>query len=475
MNNKFFLIILFFLSLSSFSQTPEDSKKKYPIRNINTNNNIVVSTSATPITDANFQYAINTCLATNPVDGMCSNSEYGAMPTWDVSQVTDMSYAFRLKTNFNGDLSAWDVSNVTTMFQMFGTANNFNGNISSWDVSNVTIMMYLFSNATSFNQPLEDWDVSNVTEMRDMFRYSSFNQDISGWCVTNIVSEPSDFSTGSPLIESNKPVWGTCANSSSDYNFCDDDGDGIMTIDLTTILDEVQVAVSGDLQVADPKLLIGTSDEKLLEIDNILQNPITTVLCELPDNTYDVAMNSSLHFYTTNYNSIDYVDDLTCQLTSQLNVGGNSLSFDTQDNLYFNALGAGTASTSAVYRLDSGSGATPYIWHDFNSGTAGGDFVIYGNFMYIAWKFNEDVLLKVTIDDDINYVSHEVLGPLKFNTFGLASEQGVLYGITEGEIYKINLSTSPPSFETILQNDYTHGAWYGSAGFSEAIAFSSSA
>jgi gliding motility-associated-like protein len=277
------------------------------------------------------------------------------------------------------------------------------------------------------------------------------------------------------VIKKNNIALSTSINTDFNYNFCDDDDDGIMTIDLTSILDEVQVAVSGDLQVADPKLLIGTSDEKLLEIDNILQNPITTVLCELPDNTYDVAMNSSLQFYTTNYNSIDYVDDLTCQLTSQLNMGGNSLSFDTQDNLYFNALGAGTASTSAVYRLDSGSGATPYIWHDFNSGTAGGDFVIYGNFMYIAWKFNEDVLLKVTIDDDINYVSHEVLGPLKFNTFGLASEQGVLYGITEGEIYKINLSTSPPSFETILQNDYTHGAWYGSAGFSEAIAFSSSA
>ena len=57
----------------------------------------------------------------------------------------------------------------------------------------------------------------------------------------------------------------------------------------------------------------------------------------------------------------------------------------------------------------------------------------------------------------------------------MASEQGILYGITEDEIYKINLATSPPSFETILLNDYTHGAWYGSAGFSEAIAFSSSA
>ena len=277
------------------------------------------------------------------------------------------------------------------------------------------------------------------------------------------------------VIKKNNIALSTSINTDFNYNFCDDDDDGIMTIDLTSILDEVQVAVSGDLQVADPKLLIGTSNEKLLEIDNILQNPITTVLCELPDNTYDVAMNSSLHFYSTNYNSIDYVDDLTCELTSQLNMGGNSLSFDTQDNLYFNALGAGTASTSAVYRLNPEPGATPYIWHDFNSGTAGGDFVIFGNFMYIAWKFNEDVLLKVTIDDDINYVSHEVLGPLKFNTFGLASEQGVLYGITEGEIYKINLSTSPPSFETILQNDYTHGAWYGSAGFSEAIAFSSSA
>ena len=34
----------------------------------------------TPITDANLQTAINTCLATNPEDGLCSDSEYGAMP-----------------------------------------------------------------------------------------------------------------------------------------------------------------------------------------------------------------------------------------------------------------------------------------------------------------------------------------------------------------------------------------------------------
>ena len=278
------------------------------------------------------------------------------------------------------------------------------------------------------------------------------------------------------VIKNNKTV-STLINTDFNYNFCDDDGDGVMTIDLTTILDEVQVAVSGDLQVDDPKLLIGTSEDKILQIDNILQNPITTIICELNENTYDVAMNANNEFFTTEYNSIKKANiaTTTCNLTFVSDLGGNSLSFDTQDNLYFNALGSSSASPTAVYRLNPEPGAQPYIWHDFNSGTAGGDFVIFGNFMYIAWKFNEDVLLKVTIDDDINYVSHEVLGPLKFNTFGLASEQGILYGITEDEIYKINLATSPPSFETILLNDYTHGAWYGSAGFSEAIAFSSSA
>jgi|TARA_B110000908_G_C10204791_1_gene427170 hypothetical protein len=45
----------------------------------------------TPITDDNLQTAINTCLSTNPVDGMCSDSEYGVMPNWDTGNVTNMS------------------------------------------------------------------------------------------------------------------------------------------------------------------------------------------------------------------------------------------------------------------------------------------------------------------------------------------------------------------------------------------------
>jgi len=148
--------------------------------------------SYSQFTDANFQQAINACLTTNPEDGLCSDSEYGAMPTWDVSQVTDMSYAFTQIVNFNGNISDWDVSNVTNMFGMFSLTAAFNQDIGSWDVSNVTNMEVMF------------------------YQASAFNQDISSWCVANIDSEPTQFSDNAPLSESNKPVWGSCPTASVD-------------------------------------------------------------------------------------------------------------------------------------------------------------------------------------------------------------------------------------------------------------------
>ena len=170
-----------------------------------------VSFAQTPITDDNFLYAINTCYALNPYDGMCSDSEFGAMPDWDVSQVTNMDFAFADRDLFNGDISEWDVSNVTTMLAMFEFAYSFNQPIGNWDVSGVTDMRFMFSYADSFNQPIGGWDVSSVILMDAMFDMAyGFNQDISNWCVTNITSEPSLFSEYSNLSESYLPVWGTC-------------------------------------------------------------------------------------------------------------------------------------------------------------------------------------------------------------------------------------------------------------------------
>ena len=148
-----------------------------------------VSYSQTAITDANFQTAINTCLSSNPEDGLCTNSEYGSMPDWDVSNVTSMKDAFQSREDFNGDISAWDVSNVTNMNEMFFLAESFNQNIGSWDVSNVEDMAAMFANTLSFNQPLNDWDVSNVVEMYSMFFNSNaFNQPIGDWDVSSVTN-----------------------------------------------------------------------------------------------------------------------------------------------------------------------------------------------------------------------------------------------------------------------------------------------
>jgi surface protein len=155
----------------------------------------------TSINNTNFQQAINTCLATNPVDGMCSDSEYGAIPDWNVSTVTTMFEAFKDKSDFNGDISDWDTSKVENMVSMFFGASVFNRDINTkevtvngvtytaWDVSNVTDMSLIFGYASAFNQDISNWDVSNVTNMYAMFAEATlFNRDISNWKVDNVTN-----------------------------------------------------------------------------------------------------------------------------------------------------------------------------------------------------------------------------------------------------------------------------------------------
>ena len=120
---------------------------------------VIISAQKTPITQANFQTAINNCLTTNPADGLCSDSEYGAMKDWDVSQVTDMSEAFKDKTSFNGDISSWDVSSVSNMWEMFNTAEALNHDLFSWCFKNTTSLL------TDFNT------VSDITNLPVLGNY----------------------------------------------------------------------------------------------------------------------------------------------------------------------------------------------------------------------------------------------------------------------------------------------------------------
>ena len=177
----------------------------------------LVSFGQTPITDDNFYQAIETCLSTNPVDGMCSDSEYGAMPDWDVSQVTNMSNAFQYKVDFNADISAWDVGNVTDMYRMFRNTSAFNQPIGNWDVSGVTDMKNMFLYANAFNQPIGDWNVGSVTDMYGMFcQANAFNQPIGDWDVSGVTDMRNMFGYASAF---NQPIGDWDVSSVTDMAF----------------------------------------------------------------------------------------------------------------------------------------------------------------------------------------------------------------------------------------------------------------
>ena len=85
------------------------------------------------------------------------------------------------------------------MSAMFGKTK-FNQPLNKWDVSNVTNMGYMFRITESFNQNLSDWNVSKVTDMTKMFiNASAFTgQNLSGWNVGNVPSDKhADFMTDS--------------------------------------------------------------------------------------------------------------------------------------------------------------------------------------------------------------------------------------------------------------------------------------
>ena len=163
----------------------------------------------TPITNENIKDAIKACLYSNAgahfVDGLCDLSEYGAMPDWDVSKVTDMERLFEGYSNFNADITAWDVSSVTDMSYMFQSANAFTQDLSDWDTSSLTttLRMRIRRFHTGTYRKSQIWIVCLITRIlltrilaRGTFpplqritcsiTAQDVNQDLNGWDTSRV-------------------------------------------------------------------------------------------------------------------------------------------------------------------------------------------------------------------------------------------------------------------------------------------------
>lgn len=120
----------------------------------------------TVITDENFKQLVNTYFDDHK--NLPSDLKRLPIGQWDVSEVTDMSYLFSGRNDFNEPLH-WNVSKVKNMSRMFEYASSFNQPL-NWNVSNVENLEKMFEGATKFRQDLHDWMLPNNATIYNIFK-----------------------------------------------------------------------------------------------------------------------------------------------------------------------------------------------------------------------------------------------------------------------------------------------------------------
>ena len=167
-------------------------------------------------TDTNVGFAFRNCTNFN-----------GDIGSWDVSNATQMVGMFFIAPSFNQDIGSWDVSSVTSFLNTFALAPSFNQDIGSWDVSSVTAMAGMFLGASSFNNggssSIGSWDVSSVTNMANMFNGIPFNQDIGSWNVSSVTNMGSMFNNASSFNQ-DISAWSPATSAANFFNMLNNSG-----------------------------------------------------------------------------------------------------------------------------------------------------------------------------------------------------------------------------------------------------------
>jgi hypothetical protein len=120
--------------------------------------------------------------------------KHGPLCLWDVSAITDFSYACSAEFDeaFNSDLMwssdlFWDTRSARIMTSMFRKNAGFKGYIGTWDVGKVEDMSSMFAGAGIEDSGIGSWNMASVTSTKLMFSEVpnlSKGLDLSRWNFT---------------------------------------------------------------------------------------------------------------------------------------------------------------------------------------------------------------------------------------------------------------------------------------------------
>jgi surface protein len=129
--------------------------------------------------------------------------------SWNVSNVSNMSYMFKNATSFNQTLNSWNTASLSNMIYMFSGATSFNGgDLSTWNVSGVSSLQGVFSGATAFNGLVNGWNTTNVTNMSETFAgCTTFNQNMFSWYTGNVTTSAYMFDNASSFNQLPPTNW----------------------------------------------------------------------------------------------------------------------------------------------------------------------------------------------------------------------------------------------------------------------------
>lgn len=115
----------------------------------------------------------------------------------------------RGSTTFNGKIEGIHMPNVRDLSEFLLDCRSFNQPIAGFDIASCSNFEFFLQGAQSFNQPFDNWNTHLAYNMNGMLQgCASFEQSLLRLCTTRITQEPTNFATGSQIID--EPIWGLC-------------------------------------------------------------------------------------------------------------------------------------------------------------------------------------------------------------------------------------------------------------------------